>query len=319
MDVRVSKDVRPTTAPGRHLRLVCLTGRKKGLSYYLGGGRTTLGRGKECGVTVFDEGASRLHAEIVVVGGKAVLTDLKSASGVVVNDGKVTQRRLEDGDVVVIGRVVYRFHVIVNEEGARREEPEDAGEENAKGGPPPGERRRGRMMGILGVALLYLLLWDDGGGEDPGGALEDARGGLGAGPVRGPAFASGGGGGDEEQERKLRIYMHRGVREYREGNYFRAITEFDMALMVDPNDGRALFYKNRAENRIDETVDKLFMNAARDKENLKYGKALTSLCEAKKFLWGDGDEERRERAKEMMGEILSEMKAEPDEDYCSAQ
>ncbi len=68
-----------------------------------------IGRLPESAVVIDDPNASRRHAEIRRVGNDVVLTDLNSTNGTRVNGATVRQRRLADGDQVVIGTTVLRF------------------------------------------------------------------------------------------------------------------------------------------------------------------------------------------------------------------
>lgn len=74
-----------------------------GQQIVLGEYRLTLGRLPECTITFDDTNVSREHAEIRPDGDGFVLTDLGSTNGTSINGGTVTQRRLEDGDVVSLG------------------------------------------------------------------------------------------------------------------------------------------------------------------------------------------------------------------------
>lgn len=71
-----------------------------------------IGRSTTCQIVLDDALASRRHAEVVLEGGVAQLTDLESVNGVYVNGERVKQsRRLAPGDRVTVGQqemIVYR-------------------------------------------------------------------------------------------------------------------------------------------------------------------------------------------------------------------
>jgi hypothetical protein len=69
----------------------------------------TIGRLPESGVMVTDANASRRHAEVRRVGNDVVLVDLNSTNGTRVNGAAVRERKLADGDQIVIGTTVLRF------------------------------------------------------------------------------------------------------------------------------------------------------------------------------------------------------------------
>jgi hypothetical protein len=65
---------------------------------------TVIGRLPECDVTLDDPNVSRRHAEVRWDGRGYVVHDLGSMNGTLVNDVRVSDSRLETGDVVTIGR-----------------------------------------------------------------------------------------------------------------------------------------------------------------------------------------------------------------------
>jgi hypothetical protein len=69
----------------------------------------TIGRLPESAVMVTDPNASRRHAEIRRVGNDCVVVDLNSTNGTKVNGATVRERKLSDGDQIVIGTTVLRF------------------------------------------------------------------------------------------------------------------------------------------------------------------------------------------------------------------
>ena len=75
----------------------------------LGADPITIGRLPESSVVVTDPNASRRHAEIRRSGSDVVLVDLNSTNGTRVNGANVRERKLADGDEVVIGTTVLRF------------------------------------------------------------------------------------------------------------------------------------------------------------------------------------------------------------------
>ena len=74
-----------------------------GQQVVLGEFRLTFGRLPECTITFDDTNVSREHAEIRPDGDGFVLTDLGSTNGTTVNGQGITQRRLEDGDQILLG------------------------------------------------------------------------------------------------------------------------------------------------------------------------------------------------------------------------
>ena len=85
----------------------------------------TLGRAEQRDVVLDDPAASRLHAEIVLRGGRFWIRDSGSANGLAINGRRVQEHPLTDGDQIRIGATEFRyveqpqqsFHTEVLEEG----------------------------------------------------------------------------------------------------------------------------------------------------------------------------------------------------------
>ena len=110
--VRVLKNFRPPSKKGVYHRLLSLTGSNKGTSYYIEADRVVLGRSENVDVQIIDGKASREHAEIVRYMDHFILTDLGSQNGIVVNDLKVSQHRLTDGDKIIVGQTVLKYEIL---------------------------------------------------------------------------------------------------------------------------------------------------------------------------------------------------------------
>jgi Protein of unknown function (DUF3662)/FHA domain len=77
--------------------------------FSLEGERSVIGRLEGSDVQIADPGASRRHAEVRRDGEDYVLVDLGSTNGTLVNEAPVSERALEDGDRITIGRTVLEF------------------------------------------------------------------------------------------------------------------------------------------------------------------------------------------------------------------
>jgi hypothetical protein len=71
--------------------------------------RVSIGRLPESDVTLKDPGASRRHAEVRSNEDGYRLVDLGSTNGTMVNNRRVTERELQDGDRITIGRTTLAF------------------------------------------------------------------------------------------------------------------------------------------------------------------------------------------------------------------
>ena len=100
----------------------------------------------------------------------------------------------------------------------------------------------------------------------------------------------------DELVEKLQVRIQRGLREYRERNYFRAISEFNLALMLSPNHGRASFYLRKTKQALDSEVKENFLRARREQDALKYRASIVSNCAIIKLLEGYESDERYKEA-----------------------
>lgn len=94
------------------LRAACLVviyGVELGRKHVLDREQTLIGRSSKTDIQVDQESVSRSHARVTASSEHFVLTDLGSTNGTYVNDQAVDQRELEDGDLIKIGRTIFKF------------------------------------------------------------------------------------------------------------------------------------------------------------------------------------------------------------------
>ncbi len=115
-DVRVTGRTRSTdvVAPEEHalvqrFQLTVVSGPDEGQVFESAGERVTIGSDAAAQVMLRDRTVSRFHAEIDVVDGRAIVKDLDSRNGVIVDNVPVLQAALRDGAVVTLGRTQLRF------------------------------------------------------------------------------------------------------------------------------------------------------------------------------------------------------------------
>lgn len=73
------------------------------------GHRTTIGRTPDNDVQIDAPNVSRHHAVLLVSSENCYIEDLNSTNGVLVNGSLVARQRLQDGDIVIIGKTQFRF------------------------------------------------------------------------------------------------------------------------------------------------------------------------------------------------------------------
>ncbi len=71
--------------------------------------RTTIGRDPDNEICIPSVEVSRKHAVVKLTEAGYLLTDLKSRNGTFVNDEKIMQRVLADGDEVRFGKIRFTF------------------------------------------------------------------------------------------------------------------------------------------------------------------------------------------------------------------
>jgi chromosome segregation ATPase len=74
------------------------------------GRRTRIGRAPGCELHIDSSSVSRHHALILAGTREAIIEDLNSTNGVILNGRKVTRQVLNDGDIVTIGEIQFRYH-----------------------------------------------------------------------------------------------------------------------------------------------------------------------------------------------------------------
>jgi two-component system cell cycle response regulator len=100
----------PTGVPiNRQPMLVVLHGPLLGRTFAIEQSALTIGRSGQCDIQIEDDNVSRKHAEIDIRDGQVWLKDLKSTNGSFVNSKRVTEIPLHDGDLVLIGGVLFKF------------------------------------------------------------------------------------------------------------------------------------------------------------------------------------------------------------------
>lgn len=89
--------------------IVVEKGPRKGMSFLLKDGNTTVGRHPDSDIFLNDVTVSRHHCRFVTSGDDLTVEDSGSTNGTYVNDERVDSAKLEAGDEVLIGR----FHFVI--------------------------------------------------------------------------------------------------------------------------------------------------------------------------------------------------------------
>ena len=102
--------------------LVLLNGADIGKRYALTRFSTVIGRSSKTDVRIEEDAISRNHAMIINQGETYLLKDLGSTNGTFLNDRSVEQLELRDGDLIKIGRSIFKFLTGANIETSYHEE-----------------------------------------------------------------------------------------------------------------------------------------------------------------------------------------------------
>lgn len=302
-NVVVLKNYQLVKGSGRHHRIICMTGERRGEVYYIKSKRVLLGRSKQADIAIYDSQSSREHAELSRVGSDYILTDLNSNNGVIVNGRKAKQVQLKTKDRIIIGKTVYKYEVIDIDDddrtGQLRINQEEKAEQPALKS-QKGKKRKGPILLVLLGAILFLTLEEDrpqnkkvlpkriNGVNSKWAQIQVQRQSK----------------QDEKMRNRLNTIMQRGIRELREKNYYRAINEFNLALIIDPKGPRALTYKRKAKDLLDKDIEAYFDQAARDFASFNHDKMIKNYCQIIKILEDFPEDERYKSAQENLEQLV---------------
>ncbi len=95
--------------PKKEACLVVIYGAELGRKYHIDGREMTIGRGTLNDICVSQDSVSRTHATLRVEDHGVKIRDNESTNGTYVNDHKVHEAWLKDGDLIKIGRAIFKF------------------------------------------------------------------------------------------------------------------------------------------------------------------------------------------------------------------
>lgn len=107
---------------GKEACLVIIYGDDLGKKYNLNTNSVVVGRSSKCDIQIDQESISRNHSKIVNTGKSILVRDLGSTNGTYVNDEPIEEYVLRDGDLIKVGRTIFKFLSGGNIEHAYHEE-----------------------------------------------------------------------------------------------------------------------------------------------------------------------------------------------------
>ncbi len=107
---------------GKEACLVVIYGLDLGKKYNVDRPSIVIGRSSKADIQVDQESVSRNHCKLINTGKSIMLRDLGSTNGTYVNDELVDEYVLRDGDLIKVGRCIFKFLSGDNIENAYHEE-----------------------------------------------------------------------------------------------------------------------------------------------------------------------------------------------------
>jgi pSer/pThr/pTyr-binding forkhead associated (FHA) protein len=298
---------------GFYKYLVCLTGENKGISYYFTSKRIIMGRSENADIQVLDGRSSREHAELKLISDLYIITDLGSHNGITVNDLKISQHQLVTGDNIIIGQTVYKYQELEVEEAKelvvqeKDEEVESSdtivvkGKDSKKGTAKVKSDKKRKLI-LVAVAAAVVMMFIPSGNKKKKKKKKVTNKSLEEMSISKPVVYEI---EDKDVRDKLNAFIHRGQREYRERNFFRAIEQFEMALILVPNHGQSSFYLRKSQDSLRAYIKKMEEKATRETASLRYKAAMNQYCSIISFLQNYVEDERYIRAEKNIA-ILEE-------------
>ncbi|MBP9681150.1 MAG: FHA domain-containing protein [Bacteriovorax sp.] len=342
INVRITTELKAPKEPGTHFRFLCMTGPNKGKVYYLTGKRITIGRGEEADIQIVDTKISREHAELSFANGGYTITDLGAQNGIIVNDSKIKQKSLIDNEKVVIGQTVFKYNVIevfsadltsledefdnskskestqvLKMRGQQKIKNMDMFAGGSQGNSTPQKKGGSKILifGIVIAGVLFILL-DNNDGQNSNNNSRKTTSSTSFDRDFDQIAVKKIKQEDADVKRKLESLIHSGRREFSEGNYFRAIEDFRLALLISPNNGHASFYLSKAKQSLDDDIKKNFEKGKQEYESKKLQSAVVSYCSVVQLIQNYPNDERYKSAMLQISAIESELGMEKGEIKC---
>jgi hypothetical protein len=273
------------------------------------GNRIVIGRGDKTDIRLNDTKASREHAEITKVGSEWVATDLGSQNGIVLNDRKIKQEKLSEGDKLIIGQTVFKFAKVevASKQKVIKEDTEETENSSSKS-----------FIPFLVLLLIAggLFLFDDKKPQTNPKQEKKTSGFQNVTDELTTAIQKRQANENKQVKEKLNAIYQRGLRELRERNYYRAIHEFNLALIIAPGDAQAEYYLRKTKEELDKEIEGFIVRASRDEIALKYKSAIISYCSIIRLLYSVPEDPRHKNAVKQIKDLESKLGLEAGETDC---
>lgn len=321
-------------------RLKVVFGPDQGSVFVMMGLRARVGRGEDNDVVLSDLKSSRHHAEVFLGQSGWEVRDLGSANGILWNNRPCREAKLKNKDTLTIGETVLEFvgaeqgtillvepprslEQIRSEQDALEAQREKVRQLAIPGGAPSGAKgpkpqlsgekasgSKARSLLLLGaLALGYLFLQEDTPQKSPSKPGSGAAKGGGADGSSLAQYLPQSDVDPAPVARSAEIFFQAGFREYNQGNYLRAKTQFETVLQMSPGHELAGIYLRNSENRIKDEVKFHLDSGRKGFDSGKLRAARGHFESALRLLYRDPNDPAFVEAKEQLEKVRKELKS----------
>lgn len=266
---------------GELARLKVVSGPDRGAIYVVTGSPAGIGRGETSDVVLTDLKSSRLHAQLIWMGNGWQVKDMGSSNGVRHNGKEVKLSPVVSGDTVALGETVLEFvgadagaqALVAAPKTTQNVQAEQmamlsqqdrikaitsfggigkAVAQNAPSMPDatesPNKAKKLMMFALMVLGAVVFLVPDEKAAKKkktPEPKASDASRDLAAYLPKGYSA---------EVSKTVQTFFRSGFREFREGNYLRAQSQFETVLQIDGSHSLARIYLSNSKKAIEEEV-----------------------------------------------------------------
>ncbi|MCB0350054.1 MAG: FHA domain-containing protein [Bdellovibrionales bacterium] len=243
--------------PQSSYAITILSGADKGVTYQLVAGQVSIGRNPDNTIVVSDDPKiSRNHAVIVVGSHGAQISDVSGKNKVLVGSDEVTSRMLNPGDIIQLGETRFLFKNIAQLADAPK--PESLGlNPSRRRNRPKSKMNFYILVGVIAVLFAWLLsssvnkpaavkLRTDSDAEMDINSNKEI--------VEAIQLANARDGRNSSQYKEAQPNFIKGFRDYRKGQYDRAIESFQACLSLFPSHPQCQRYLRLAEKKFHELL-----------------------------------------------------------------
>jgi tetratricopeptide (TPR) repeat protein len=248
--------------------LVVLTGSERGTQYKLVGQRASIGRGSDNDIVIKDDSKmSRNHAVIALTSKGAEIADVSERNKLLINGKEVSRAALTHGSIIQLGETKLQFKALSHNSALEAVPDQPAGGGMTAEGKPRRMsrlRRPGKsstnfyiLVGIIAVAFVALLTSQNSSkiagtlktDESIDAEINDYKQIVEKNETERTRM-----GMNTRQYEEAQPNFIKGFRDYRKGQYGRAIESFQACLSLFPDHIQCNRYKNLSQKKFDELI-----------------------------------------------------------------